>query len=272
MGGVLRNPNGARSRGFTLLEMIIVLAILALVVALAWPTLRRPLAKSVTQEAARQLARDLAHARLLAIDCGQTMALRFEPGGYRYTVKPAESQGQEDQAEALVEDDVQPALSDDQPAPLEPETIESQLDEDVKFTDPAAMEESNPFGDSTLGDTLQDEMQQTEAVSTLMDESKAAGEAGLLGEDQDQVGHWSSPVLFYATGRSENAEFLLQGPDGYSVTVTLRGLTGAVTVGPLSHPLRTVKPAADQQDASGQFRQTMPTEPGPSPESMRGYR
>ena len=49
-------------------------------------------------------------------------------------------------------------------------------------------------------------------------------------------------VFIYPTGRAENASFVLRGPDNYSVTVTLRGLTGAVNIGPLEQ-----EPAAEDE-------------------------
>ena len=85
-------------RGFTLLELMIVLAILAMLIAVAWPSLRRPLMRSAAQQAARQLVRDLARARMAAIDSGQIVALRFEPGGPRYVVELAESLNDSEEA------------------------------------------------------------------------------------------------------------------------------------------------------------------------------
>ena len=73
---------------------------------------------------------------------------------------------------------------------------------------------------------LEDEQRETEEVKPLIDNDAT-----------DQT--FSPPVFFYPTGRAENAEFVLQGPDGYRITVKLRGLTGAASIGPLEHPLRS---------------------------------
>ena len=53
--------------------------------------MRRPLHRSATQQAARQLMEDLARARLNAIESGRTMAVRYEPGGVRYSIAPADA-------------------------------------------------------------------------------------------------------------------------------------------------------------------------------------
>ncbi|NQT13066.1 MAG: prepilin-type N-terminal cleavage/methylation domain-containing protein [Planctomycetes bacterium] len=75
-------------QGYTLLEMLIVVAIIATVVALSWPALRRPLAKSRVRNAAKQLRVALARTRLEAIRSGTAQEFRFEPGTGRFEVSP----------------------------------------------------------------------------------------------------------------------------------------------------------------------------------------
>ena len=73
-------------RGFTLLELIVVLAVLALVAALSWPAVRGLLAKSQLQNAAKQLRAALVRARLSAMESGTVRQFRYEPGSGRYEV------------------------------------------------------------------------------------------------------------------------------------------------------------------------------------------
>ena len=44
---------------------------------------------------------------------------------------------------------------------------------------------------------------------------------------------WAAPILFYPNGQTSNARVRLEGRRGYHIEVTLRGITGAVTVGKL---------------------------------------
>jgi type II secretory pathway pseudopilin PulG len=59
----------------TLIELIVVLSILAGVVALAWPSLRKSLAASALQDATRQLQSEIRWAQTEAIRSGQAMVV-----------------------------------------------------------------------------------------------------------------------------------------------------------------------------------------------------
>ena len=221
-GQPTRARYGGRSRGFTLLELMIVMSILALLIGVTWPALRKPLMRSTTQEAARQLVRDVARARMAAVESGLTMALRFEPGGSRYTIAPAEAVSPTQEPGEADDPREYPAEggSENEPPPLL--SFSAEFEYDVVFRDPAAVDNDLMLLDSTLGESLRDEFRQTEEVKPLVDSEESRTE-------------FSPPILFYPTGRAENADFVLAGPDGYSLTVTLRGLTGAVKIGPLKH-------------------------------------
>jgi hypothetical protein len=96
--------------------------------------------------------------------------------------------------------------------------FEEQLAEGVVFRDPADAEVDQLPPGSTLAEMLQDERQETEAVEPLI-RNKPRDEA------------LAPPVFFFPTGRAENAEFVLEDPQGFRVIVTLRGLTGAAAAG-----------------------------------------
>lgn len=73
-------------QGYTLLEMLIVVGIIAMVVALSWPALRRPLAKGEVRNAAKQLRVALSRTRLEAIRSGTAQEFRYEPGTGRFEI------------------------------------------------------------------------------------------------------------------------------------------------------------------------------------------
>ena len=214
-------PFCSRQRpGYTLLELMIVLAILVTLLAVAWPNLRRPLGRGLLREAGQQLAQHVSDARMLAIESGQTLALRFEPGGSNYSIMPAEAANLDRESDQLAVDglDEDPSATWTQSEEVEPTPLQivGTLPHDITFVDPLADESL----DAEMLPGLADEFRETEEVTDPL------ADASLSESSED----WSPPILLYSTGRAENAQLLLKSPDGYLMRVTLRGLTGAVTL------------------------------------------
>jgi prepilin-type N-terminal cleavage/methylation domain-containing protein len=235
-----RFPRHDRSiaRGYTLLELIIVLVLMVILLAIVWPSLSQPLQRSTTEQAARQLVEDLARARFNAIQSGRTMVFRYELGGERYWIGPADEAGECDSrgdgSDALDDGVGSESAAGDNDLPALQLVIDRLLEDGVVFQDPAATDELDFPLSPSLSATLADERAETEAVEPLV-------------QNENDETDWSAPVLLYPTGRAENASFVLLSPEGFSATVTLRGLTGALNIGP-------VKREIDDADALGAGR------------------
>lgn len=74
----LRSPCVPVREGYSLLELLIVLTVLVGLLAIAWPSLSKPLANSDLLEAGNQLRTQLSEARLLAIQSGEPVIVRIE--------------------------------------------------------------------------------------------------------------------------------------------------------------------------------------------------
>jgi prepilin-type N-terminal cleavage/methylation domain-containing protein len=70
---------GQRRRGFTLIELMIVIGIVAIVMGLGVPTLVRVFRKEALRQATADLIEVGSHARALAIQGGQTVELVINP-------------------------------------------------------------------------------------------------------------------------------------------------------------------------------------------------
>lgn len=79
---------GKDRSAYTLLELMIVLAILVTVMAVAWPRITGQLQTIGPREAALQLKGDLEEAREQAVLTGEAWAVRIERGQARYEIGP----------------------------------------------------------------------------------------------------------------------------------------------------------------------------------------
>jgi prepilin-type N-terminal cleavage/methylation domain-containing protein len=76
-------------RGYTLMELLIVVAVLATVVSLAVPSLRKLSQRGQLQDAARQLRGQLLAARLQAIESASSTLFYYQPNTGAYMVTGA---------------------------------------------------------------------------------------------------------------------------------------------------------------------------------------
>lgn len=212
-----RNP-----RGFTLIELVIVLAILAAVTSLAWPNLRRMSAKGQIQESGRQLRLALAQARLSAIEAGEMRLFQYQPetGMYRVIAPPPPEEDDATATAAVPAEDAfaLDAETDDESAPVE------QLPPGIVFLPPDAGDEPPTLDDGAS----------TVDSETLLETGGA-----------DDAAAWAAPVVFFPNGRSTNVRFRLADGRRYYQDVYLRGLTGTVRLGAVE---RYAMPLDDSQE------------------------
>lgn len=98
--------NRRRSRpAYTLAEVLLVLALMAVIAALALPTLRKPFAVHRLRAAADSIRAEWLQARVQAMRTGQTYVFRFQIGGDKFHAAPEESQTAEDGADLALQED-----------------------------------------------------------------------------------------------------------------------------------------------------------------------
>ena len=170
--------------GYTLLELLLVLAILVAIAGLSWPSVNRLLEDLTVKEAVEPVRAELARTRIRALDAGVTWQFRFEPDGRKYLMVPYEFD-------------------------------ELEADEDVQQQQLASFPRmAGELPESVLGT----EQLSQEAVTGLP-EGKSLSEA-----------NWSPPLLFYSDGAATDAAFDIVSEDKRFQRLTLRALTGTVTV------------------------------------------
>jgi len=182
--------------GFSLFELLIVLAVIVTITAMAAPNLMDRVRNARVQEAAEGVREVLGNARRYAIDSGVDYHFRFEVNGHAVVAIPAE---------------LNPVLANSFSS--DPEDTRTPL-------------EALIFGDEILLCARKDENPGAEQL-----ESKAFDTLTEAGDLAQRT--WSSPILFRFDGTAEDRTFRVMDEDGRTSEVTVRGLTGAVRVSPV---------------------------------------
>jgi len=184
-------PPGRRI-AYTLVELLIVVALLSVILTLTLPSLRQLSAKSELRDAARQLRVALLEARLAAIESGSLTYFRYQTGGGRFEVgraaAPPQSGGPPADADRAAQGD----------ADLESTAQPRWLPLGMRFVDPVDDRPIEP--------------------PAAADEEEAAGDAS-----------WSAPILFFPNGRTLDARIALRTAS-HRIELQIRGLTGTVQV------------------------------------------
>ena len=182
--------------GFSLFELLIVLAVIITVTAMAAPNLMDRVRSARVQEAAEGVRDVLGNARRYAIDSGVDYHFRFEVNGQAVVAIPAETN---------------PVLANSFSS--DPEDTRTPL-------------EALIFGDEIFLRARSDDDSGAEQLeSTAFD---TLPEAGDLSQRT-----WSSPILFRFDGTAEDRTFRVMDEEGRTSEVTVRGLTGAIRVAPV---------------------------------------
>ena len=210
----------ASHRGFTLLELMIAMAIMAAALSVAWPLLRRPLLQNASQEAAQQVIATLGQARATAISLGVPIQVRYQPGGQLYQLRPVHARP---------------------PAGLPPSrTTSDPSTAPARATPPAGWQDHELPIDVTFAAPL---LQRRTASLSLLDALDQPAASDLASQNTDRSDSqpadraplrqvtWSTPIHFFPDGRADQAKLSLHGPDAVVIDITLRGLTGTATAG-----------------------------------------
>jgi len=196
---------------YTLIEMLIVLAVMAGTIGLSWPAVRKSLAKSRLRHAARQVQTELNKLRSQAMRSGKPLMLRYQEQGNLFQVTTAH-----------------PPAAWNAPQP-QPDTRQSPSrpparaveHRSVKLPDGIRFQPARHANQPSLEIELTHEAT-AQPIATMEHSSDRPPLA-------EATQRWSRPIVCYPDGRTSDAHIVLAGQHGFVMEVTLRGLTGIIT-------------------------------------------
>jgi type II secretion system protein H len=207
----------ARRHAFTLLEVMIVLAIVVSMMAIAWPRMRGMAAQTELREAAVEFKAACAQARQQAARTGNPVFLHYAWGQRQYQLgdrlaTEADASDvieiQSPETEELDAGDWDRSEGPDSDGPDSDRAKGADSVDWPRYELPMGMEFADPASPQSTDDSWQFDPVDELAVS---DETKS--------------------IAFFPDGRCESADVRIRASDnGDSITLTLRGLTGGVSI------------------------------------------
>lgn len=246
-----------RRQGFTLIEILVVLALVVVLVSFSWPALQGTLQRSELESAAKQVTNELSQVRLKAIETGVAQKFRFQPGKGNYEITPCPAGLLELHQELKNESDL---LSDSSNSVEEDDSV-SPYGEELSG---AGGNEPLLARDRVVEVTLA-ELPAGIAFSGVKRSHHREEETEVTAETEevwmDEEG-WSRPVIFFPNGQSTGGQIFLEQKPGLAIDLQLRGLTGEATVGHVTK----LDPEEMSESESGDEESLLDQEPS-SPES-----
>jgi prepilin-type N-terminal cleavage/methylation domain-containing protein len=202
----LRHP-----RGLTLIEVMLVLCIMTILAALAWPAVNQMLKNQNLRLAADRLKTVWLRARLDAMNSGRVLRFSYDPLNGAYRLESGAGENNADVSSS--------SSAGDNSAP--------QVQEKTSFD--AATGDYVPL---LREDTLPEGIRFVLMNATASNRDNTAGQMpGGFGINEQLQ---STPVFFYPDGSTSTARLVLGNDQDRGIALSLRGLTGVVTVGEIT--------------------------------------
>lgn len=250
--------SSASCRGFTLLELLIVLLILASVMGLSLPALRGSLDKSRLTAAAKDVQAALARTRSLAIREASPVQFCFQPGGRRYWIERLPARVSESVI-VLEEFASQSGV---------PESALDGVSGTVISSEPESDPATDLSGSPDLGRSkILREGLLPDGVTFAVGRLSGMQNQGVVGSDETSAmaipearqnfqsggelfanssSSWSASLVFFPSGRTRSQTLQLIGQREFVVDIHLRGLTSAAGY---TAPYRPTSPQPELESA-----------------------
>lgn len=212
---MVRRPGRRARAAFTLVEILLTLALIAGLAAILWPSLDKPFAAIRLRKSADLVRAQWTMARVQAMSTGQVHSFRYQAGTGSFQVEPWKLQ-ETDAPDAAPED----FSSSEYVVGTNPTTPGGELPERIQFEADEVAEDARSAALQAGGSV--NIVNSTESIRPA--KGSEAPAAGAQGQP------WSTPILFYPDGTTSTASVLLTNEHGMKIIVQLRGLTGVAAL------------------------------------------
>lgn len=198
-------------RAFTLLELMLVLAIIAAIGAIAFPAFHGVFARQRLQASAEKIRLELDRARLLAMRTGQAQMFECMPGSGQYSVHPLSQQS-------------------DMTNTGEGATVMTQSGIMAETTADGTLTAAAPTSLSGDAKELEENVTFVSCIVATDSRSYDVAQQSATSSGQVSLTNIGQVIIFYPDGSTSNAEVRIQNIRGEVRAVRLRGLTGHIKV------------------------------------------
>ena len=229
VGVVAKTSAASRQRGFTLLELLLVLAVVVAFAGIAWPALMHRVRETAIRRGSQEFRERLGSARVRALEEGIAYRCQFEPGGQWYAILPAE---QEMQTVSEAETGAATGGGANGGGANVPAGINAPSGTGAGQGQ-AAAGNGRIKGYRHLGQLPAGVHFQASSIEQQIPTAPLPIEllSGLPGSEQLNAGTaWSTPILFQPDGTCSGAEFLILNEHKQAVQISLRRLTSGTTM------------------------------------------
>lgn len=219
--------------GFTLLELVLAMAVLATIAAIAWPHLQPGVSRAEYRSAALQLKSDFAEAREEAIHDGRVRELRFHPGTGRYVIVSANHDPAEMMAKQPERQPERHRGGNDSSLKRSRDAgdIFRKLPGEIVFRPPVTEFDARRSATPTVSLLRKPSRLPDDSQPKPRTENKIERLEDVFDPDHPE---WVLGFRFFPDGRATEGTIDLEGPDlSREISVHVRGLTGGVTIGPV---------------------------------------
>lgn len=204
-----RRRYNPRPSGFTLIEMLLVLALLVTITMMAYPTLARLRLEHQLKQGADMVRVEIAATRLHAMESGMDYQFRYQPGGQHFLAVPADYMAIQAQAMAAQQ-------SGNSAPPAVYWKTHGKFNVKVKF--------------SVVSNNSMPNMPSQPLPKEFL--------TGFANTEELSRVDWAPPLVFKSDGSARDFVVEIENSDGKYVILSVRGITGGTTT---SQILRRVR-------------------------------